>query len=86
MFFNGEGFHNHISHGLLTIWDLGASPAEIQQSYELNRIFQRPQERTGDELSSDLTDNETFMKYMGDDKYYTAFLKFFAREIDRSSW
>lgn len=74
------------NHGLLTLWALGASPAEIQRSYDLNKVFQRPQQSVDERLSLDLGNDETFMKYMGKDKYYKAYLDFFAREIDKTSW
>ena len=37
IFFNKEGFHNHIAHHLLTIWALKASPDAIRKGYELNK-------------------------------------------------
>ena len=33
MFFNSDGFHNHIAHHLLTAYALAASPEEIQQHF-----------------------------------------------------
>ncbi|KAF2165940.1 hypothetical protein M409DRAFT_23671 [Zasmidium cellare ATCC 36951] len=86
MFFNGEGFHNHINHGLLTLWALEASPTNIEKFYDLNKVFQRPQEPADQKLSLDLADVETFMEYMGDDKYYKAYLDFFSQEITSTSW
>ncbi|KAJ8120579.1 hypothetical protein O1611_g10332 [Lasiodiplodia mahajangana] len=40
-FFNKEGYHNHISHHLLSLYGIGASPADIQQGYDDNANYQR---------------------------------------------
>jgi hypothetical protein len=42
IFFNPEGFHNHIAHHLLAIFALGASPEELQRAYDDNSGYQRP--------------------------------------------
>lgn len=86
MFFNGEGFHNHINHALLTLWCLGAPPSAIQRSYDLNRIYQRPQHPSDAKLSLNLADPDTFTRSMGNDQSYKAFLDFFSQEIAKSSW
>lgn len=42
IFFNPEGFHNHIAHHLLAIFALGATPEQLQQAYDENVGYQRP--------------------------------------------
>jgi hypothetical protein len=42
IFFNPEGFHNHIAHQLLAMFALGASPEELQRAYDDNSGYQRP--------------------------------------------
>lgn len=41
-FFNQSGFHNHITHHLLTLFALNASPEELQKAYDANASYQRP--------------------------------------------
>ncbi|KAI5812071.1 hypothetical protein BZA77DRAFT_359922 [Pyronema omphalodes] len=41
IFFNTDGFHNHISHYLLALYDLGGSAELITQSYHHETVYQR---------------------------------------------
>ncbi|KAK4240294.1 hypothetical protein C8A03DRAFT_31597 [Achaetomium macrosporum] len=76
-------FHNHITHHLLAIWVLGASPAEIQDLYDYNTPYQEPSERPHTAVSTyrDLKDPAIFDKCLGEYDCYVDFLKFFEDEI-----
>ena len=41
MFFNDDGYHNHIAHRLLSVYALNAPLRDIQQAFDVNKIYQR---------------------------------------------
>lgn len=86
IFFNMDGFHNHISHHLLTIWALKASPESIKKAYEHNRTYQRPLAPSKDTIVEGLHDKEKFARYLGPESHYSTWLHFFQSEIDSTSW
>ncbi|GIZ49398.1 hypothetical protein CKM354_001242800 [Cercospora kikuchii] len=86
IFFNTDGFHNHIAHQLLTIWSLNASPEDIQRGYDTNRSYQRPAKKPQTTIVKELHDPKKFIGYLGPDKYYNDFLEFFQEEIDKKGW
>ena len=86
MYFNDDGFHNHIVHHLLTILALGATPEEIQRGFENNDGYQRPQAPLKQRNVEDMSDRETFKKFLGKQQYFHDFTEYFAREIDKKGW
>jgi hypothetical protein len=86
IFFNAEGFHNHIVHHLLTIWALRAGPREVQRGYDVNQGYQRPQPRTHKDVSTAMHEPDEFTRHLGDENYYSDYLSFFQNEIQQSSW
>ncbi|KAJ5176839.1 uncharacterized protein N7482_002716 [Penicillium canariense] len=82
VFFNDEGFHNHIPHLLLSIYALGGSPEDILAAYNNNKNYQRPSVPTVVEVINDMNDTEKFQAYLGKEKHYSNFLSFFQRQID----
>jgi hypothetical protein len=86
IFFNHDGFHNHIVHHLLTLWALGAGPADIQKGYDVNQSYQRPAITPKSTIIDKLHDVETFTKYLGPEKHYPDFLEFFQKEIETLGW
>ena len=69
IFFNSEGFHNHIGHHLLTIWALNASPKDLQRGYDTNRSYQRPMPKPDSTKQQELQDPKKFISYLGPEKY-----------------
>ncbi|KAJ5913130.1 hypothetical protein N7504_002013 [Penicillium tannophilum] len=82
IFFNDEGFHNHIVHGVLTLYALGASPDEILANYERNKDYQRPAHPPNKETVQAMHDSTNFQGYLGKEKQYSNFLAFFQNAID----
>ncbi|KAL9118256.1 MAG: hypothetical protein Q9187_005201 [Circinaria calcarea] len=83
IFFNQEGFHNHIAHHVLTLYALGASPATIQRHYDNNKSYQRHAETLIDGVAEDLHDPANFQECLGNERYYHDYLVFFQNEIDK---
>jgi len=86
MFFNSDGFHNHIAHHLLTVYALAASPEEIQQHFKENQSYQRPLGSYDQGIVTKMKDPNEFVKYLGDERQYKNFLQFFKDEIDNMGW
>ncbi|KAJ7258396.1 hypothetical protein B0H12DRAFT_1109821 [Mycena haematopus] len=84
-FFNDEYFHNHLSHHILSLHDLGASVECIEKMYDSEAAMQRPLHPSGApapaETNRITADNWT--SYLGEsnaDKY-PDYLAFFSAEI-----
>lgn len=86
IFFNQDGFHNHIAHHILTIFALNATPTELQTGYDNNVYYQRPTGPVKRSIVEGMHDPESFKKYLGKEKYYHDFLTFFKDEIDKKGW
>ncbi|CAI6298918.1 unnamed protein product [Periconia digitata] len=86
IFFNQEGFHNHIVHHLLTLFALKASPAEIQKGYDDNLSYQRPVVALDPAIVEDMRNPERFKTYLGRERYYNDYLVFFKEEIKNKGW
>ncbi|KAL5355335.1 hypothetical protein BJX96DRAFT_47701 [Aspergillus floccosus] len=82
VYFNDKGFHNHIVHYLLSIYALGATPAEIQDAYDRNKIYQRPAMPADERVIESLRNDASFEECLGKEENYPNFLTFFQREID----
>ncbi|KAJ5949017.1 hypothetical protein N7454_002324 [Penicillium verhagenii] len=82
VFFNDEGFHNHIVHGVLTLYALGASSDNIVAHYERNKSYQRPAYPIDKDIVQTMHDSVNFQSYLGKAKQYSNFLSFFQTAID----
>jgi hypothetical protein len=95
VYFNNDGFHNHIPHHLLSLYGTGADVGAIQKGYDDNMGYQRkvkpvhkPKE-AGDHAepaTGPLADDwyETAApQYLGHESYYPDFLCFFQHDIER---
>lgn len=95
VYFNNDGFHNHIPHHLLSLYGTGADAHAIQKGYDDNRGYQRkvkpvhkPKE-AGDHAepaAGPLADDwyETAApQHLGHESYYPDFLRFFQHDIER---
>ncbi|KAL9114668.1 MAG: hypothetical protein Q9227_001346 [Pyrenula ochraceoflavens] len=86
MYFNSEGFHNHIAHHLLTIFALGATPAQLEKAYRNNAGYQRPQYPISPPVVSELHDPAKFRSYLGQEKHFHSFVEFYQQELDTKGW
>ncbi|KAJ5280315.1 hypothetical protein N7478_005687 [Penicillium angulare] len=82
VFFNQEGFHNHIVHGILTIYALGGSAEDIQAHYDRNKSYQRRPYPTNQDTVKAMEDITKFQQYLGKGAEYANFLAFFQYAID----
>ena len=86
VFFNKEGFHNHIVHHLLTLYGLGAPAEVIEQRYKENANYQRPAIQSKERALEDMSNPENFKKYLDKEKYYRDYLVFWQDEIEKKGW
>ncbi|KAF1824015.1 uncharacterized protein K489DRAFT_316886 [Dissoconium aciculare CBS 342.82] len=86
IFFNNDGFHNHIAHHLLTVWALRGSAEDLRQAYGDNKTYQRPQMKPDESIIDRLQDEAFFATYLEPEEHYSTFLLFFQREIEKTSW
>ncbi|VUC34976.1 unnamed protein product [Clonostachys rosea] len=88
VFFNAEGFHNHIPHHLLTLYGTGANSNHLQVAYDTNATYQSrarpPKTQVVEELEDDYTNAAP--KYFSRGTQYSSFLEFFEREIEKKGW
>ncbi|AEO63315.1 uncharacterized protein THITE_2125850 [Thermothielavioides terrestris NRRL 8126] len=96
VFFNFEGFHNHIPHHLLALYGTGAAPPALAAAYANNASYQRPALAPHSSGSGAAADDEekdarflpwpeAARPYLGREEFYPDFLRFFQREIRRES-
>ncbi|KZL87292.1 hypothetical protein CI238_10567 [Colletotrichum incanum] len=86
VFFNQDGFHNHIPHHVLALYGTGAGPDAIHRAYNENANYQRPAKESHASIADELHDWEKTKKYLGKEKHYSDFLLFYQREIERLGW
>ncbi|KAH8664157.1 HypA protein [Xylariales sp. PMI_506] len=86
VFFNSSGYHNHTSHHILALYGTGASAEDIEKGYKGNESYQRPTVRSHQGLADELRDWERAKSRLGKEQYYTDWLQFFQREIERLGW
>ncbi|KAI0169507.1 hypothetical protein GGR52DRAFT_550358 [Hypoxylon sp. FL1284] len=86
VYFNDDGFHNHISHHILSLYGTGASAEQLKKGYAENVSYQRPALKSHEKVVEELKDWETAKKRVGKEQYYPDFLAFFQSEIERLGW
>ncbi|KAG5977438.1 hypothetical protein E4U55_006751 [Claviceps digitariae] len=88
VFFNSSGFHDHITHHLLSLYGTGAPVSALQAAYDANESYQKRLTPVSDtvvkELQHDWSANAP--KYLGRGKHYSDFLRFFQLDIDNKGW
>ncbi|KAG0344831.1 hypothetical protein BG004_004133 [Podila humilis] len=77
-FFNEKGFHNHLAHGVLASYSLGASPARLRAIYKSHEPDQRPVGPVLKKLSS-----ADWKSELGHHDFYPSYLEFFKHEVSR---
>ncbi|KAF2403037.1 hypothetical protein EJ06DRAFT_472094 [Trichodelitschia bisporula] len=81
IFFNEDGFHNHIAHHLATLHALGASTSQLQSAFSNNTSYQwrlKP-------ATQDLSNPDTFAKTLGSNDDYASYLRFFEAYLSTHS-
>lgn len=86
IFFNNDGFHNHIAHQTLSLYALNASKENLQRAYDANASYQRRSAPVHRSIVEELDDPAKFLSYLGPDKYYNDYLAFFTKSIERDGW
>lgn len=86
IFYNAEGFHNHVAHLLLTTYALGATPAQLQRHFDREVAQQRSIPALHEDVVKELADPAGFRKYLGKEDHYNDYMTFFAREMERKGW
>ncbi|KAF2175822.1 hypothetical protein K469DRAFT_609363 [Zopfia rhizophila CBS 207.26] len=81
VFFNDRGFHNHITHYLLTQTAIAATPAQIERAYVQEKALQRPQFPIDQQAVEQMKDEDFFRSCVSQGKHYQNFLTFFERKI-----
>ncbi|KAI1205932.1 uncharacterized protein F4807DRAFT_441007 [Annulohypoxylon truncatum] len=86
VYFNNDGYHDHISHHLLSLYGTGARPEHLKKAYDVNASYQRPTMKLHQDVVEELQNWETAKKRVGKEQYYPDFLAFFQGEIDKLGW
>ncbi|EJF60831.1 hypothetical protein DICSQDRAFT_61817 [Dichomitus squalens LYAD-421 SS1] len=76
IFFNTQRFHNHASHQLLAIYQLGANGSLIEAAYKEHTKYQRKQFDSPGPITT-----ENFHEHLGKEEYYRAYLQFFSKVL-----
>ncbi|KAH9974960.1 hypothetical protein BGW80DRAFT_1457912 [Lactifluus volemus] len=76
IFYNYRGFQNHVTHHVLAIYGLGASPEIIEDAYRTTRDHLKPAFRSPEPIT-----DQNFTKHLGDAQYYSAFLDYFSEYL-----
>ncbi|CAG9999857.1 unnamed protein product [Clonostachys byssicola] len=88
VYFNAEGFHNHIPHHLLTLYGTGANSDHLQVAYDTNATYQirarPPKTQVVEELEANYANAAP--KIFSRGTQYSSFLEFFEREIEKKGW
>lgn len=86
IFFNNDGFHNHIAHQVLSLYALNASKEDLQKAYDANASYQRKTAPAKASIVDELDDPAKFVTYLVPMKYYNDFLQFFTNKIEQQGW
>ncbi|KAK8041237.1 HypA protein [Apiospora phragmitis] len=83
VFFNKDGFHDHISHHILALYGTGASVEDLRKAFVENEGYQRPALEPRKNLFEELRDWDKAKQRLGKEQYYADWLVFFEHEIER---
>jgi hypothetical protein len=81
IFFNERQLHNHSAHAVLTLWRLGADKSLLESSYKRSSEKQRPAFHSPNSINQ-----QNWRDYVGDERYYQAYLEFFKAEVKVKSF
>ncbi|KIO26253.1 hypothetical protein M407DRAFT_24469 [Tulasnella calospora MUT 4182] len=77
IFFNDQGFHNHLAHHLFAAYAMGCSHDVLSAAYHLHADYQRPAFQSPGEI----TENN-WTEYLGNKDYYNAYMHFYGSQIN----
>lgn len=86
VFFNEQGFHNHIVHHILSLSGTGAPSQTLQAGYDANTSYQRPALPAHPEVVQEFQQGAAWAPYLGKQKHYPDFLSFFQGAIAAKGW
>ncbi|KAF8536403.1 hypothetical protein BDD12DRAFT_748467 [Trichophaea hybrida] len=86
IFFNTDGFHNHIAHHLLALYDVGAPASLIHESYHRGTSYQRDISAVCPPKVTDLSDTAQWSKFLEKEEHYISFLEYFRNEIEKRGY
>ncbi|GJE93605.1 questin oxidase family protein [Phanerochaete sordida] len=90
IFFNDQHFHNHAAHHLLAIYAMGAPASLLDAAYHTHVVYQRPAfappetfeaRKVREDMEEVVLDDSNWKDFLGDDRYYQAFVAFFAHKL-----
>ncbi|EWC47454.1 hypothetical protein DRE_00422 [Drechslerella stenobrocha 248] len=81
-----DRLHNHLSHHLLAIYALGATPENLQFAYDTNAGHLLPIGEKNAPVVENLSHSESWGEYLGKAEMYHTFLQFFQNSIDQVGW
>jgi hypothetical protein len=77
-FYNDRGFFNHLDHGLLASYSLGATPERLQAIYKSHALEQRPAKSVKRNFTTSDWKSE-----LGNHEFYSSYLQFFLQEVPK---
>ncbi|KPM38382.1 hypothetical protein AK830_g8198 [Neonectria ditissima] len=87
VFFNVDGYHDHLVHHLLTLYGTGASTNDLQKAWDANTSYQlkamKPRDQVVEQLANDW---DGAKEHLGKGRQYSSFLRFFQGEIEKMGW
>jgi len=86
IYFNNDGFHNHIGHHIMTLFALGADSKTLEKMFNANSGYQRPALKANPDIVRELADAKTFKEYLNDENHHADYQEFFSKEIEAKGW
>ncbi|KAH6892174.1 hypothetical protein B0T10DRAFT_483226 [Thelonectria olida] len=84
VFFNAAGYHDHLTHHLLTLYGTGASARDLQKAFDANKSYQLKAMKPRQDLVQEMEkDWDSAKDSVGKGRQYATFLNFFQNEIGR---
>ena len=68
------------------MYGTGAGADDIQKGYDHNKPYQRPTLPVHESVIQELESWDHARKYLGKEKYYPDFLRFYQNEIEKKGW
>jgi len=83
--YNQAGYHNHLVHQVLALFDLGATPSAIRNGYERESSYQRSIDLDHSVPIIQISPS-TWGPYLEKPEYYLSFLRYFQGEISEHGY
>lgn len=86
VFFRDKNGHNHLVHNLLTRLALGATPFQLQTTFDDDLPTQRKMPDMDPRVVEKMADEKFFLERIGRCNEYANFLAFFQKAIEEKGW